>query len=33
MDGIEEKVRSASLLFSEIAGLEEKAWLLLNHAV
>jgi hypothetical protein len=33
MKGIEEKVRSASLLFSEIAGLEEKACLLLKQAV
>jgi hypothetical protein len=33
MKGIEEKLRSASLLFSEIAGLEEKAWLLLKQAI
>jgi hypothetical protein len=31
MKGIEEKLRSASLLFGEIAGLEEKAWLLLKR--
>jgi hypothetical protein len=33
MTGIEEKLRSASLLFNEIAGLEEKAFLLLKQAV
>jgi len=33
MKGIEEKVHSASLLFGEIAGLEEKACLLLKQAV
>jgi hypothetical protein len=33
MKGIEDKLRSASLLFSEIAGLEETAWLLLKQAI
>ena len=33
MKGIEEKIRSASLLFSEIAGLEEKACLLLKQGI
>ena len=33
MKGIEEKVRSASLLFSEIADLEEKACLLLKQGI
>jgi hypothetical protein len=33
MKNIEEKIRSASLLFGEIAGLEEKACLLLKQAV
>jgi hypothetical protein len=31
MKDIEEKLRSASRLFNEIAGLEEKAWLLLKQ--
>jgi hypothetical protein len=33
MKGVEEKVRSASRLFGEIASLEEKACLLLKHAI
>ena len=33
MKGLEEKVRSASKLFNEIAGLEEKACLLLNQGI
>jgi len=33
MKGIEEKVRSASQLFGEIAALEEKACQLLEHSI
>ncbi len=33
MKGIDEKLRSASVLFGEIAALEEKACLLLKQAI